>query len=279
MIALRFFTCPETGLNCGRKNLKSNLVARTARGLTDSKMRWADDGIFLAGRPHGETSVIANIFTRGNGRVMGLVKGGRSRRLRPLLQTGNRLAVEWRARLDDQLGVYTVEMLDANAARALDDQLALAGVNSIAALLQVLPERDPHPALFEAARECLARAGDGAFAAAIVRFELRFLGELGFGLDLTKCASTGQTDELIYVSPRSGQAISREAGAPYHEKLLPLPAFLKYATETVAPTAQEIAAGFAMTGYFLDARVFSDGAHPMPRAREEFGRVLKRKLG
>ncbi len=122
-------------------------------------MRWADDGIFLTGRPHGETSVIANIFTRANGRTHGLVKGGRSRRIRPILQTGNGVKVEWRARLDDQLGVYTVELTEPTAARILDDKVALAGVNAIVALLQVLPERDPHPRLFDAVNDCLAHGG------------------------------------------------------------------------------------------------------------------------
>ena len=189
-------------------------------------MRWADDGIFLSGRPHGETSVIANIFTRANGRTHGLVKGGRSRRIRPLLQTGNGLRVEWRARLEDQLGVYTVELTDPAAARILDDKLALAGMNAVAALLQVLPERDPHPKLFDAVNECLAQAGGAAFPASIARFELTLLDELGFGLDLSKCAATGSAENLIYVSPRSGQAVSQDAGEPYRDKLLPLPAFL-----------------------------------------------------
>src|SRR5271165_4216714 len=136
-------------------------------------MRWTDDGIFLLGRPHGESSVIADIFTRENGRTRGLVKGGRSRRILPILQTGNGLKVEWRARLEDQLGVYTVELAEPTAARVLDDVLALAGVNAVVALLQVLPERDPHPKLFEAATRCLALAGVPAFPASITRFELR----------------------------------------------------------------------------------------------------------
>jgi DNA repair protein RecO (recombination protein O) len=242
-------------------------------------MRWTDDGIFLAGRPHGETSVIANIFTRENGRALGLVKGGRSRRLRPLLQTGNCLRVEWRARLDDQLGVFTAELTGANAASVLDDRLALAGINTLAALLQILPERDPHPALFDAVMTCLELAGSQRFAAAIVRFELRLLDELGFGLDLKTCAATGRNDELVYVSPRSGQAVSREAGAPYRDKLLPLPAFLKHGSEIGEPAVNEIAEGLAMTSYFLCAHVFSEGSRPMPRAREDFERVLKRQEG
>lgn len=239
-------------------------------------MRWSDDGIFLSGRPHGETSVIANIFTRANGRTHGLVKGGRSRRIRPILQTGNALTVEWRARLDDQLGVYTVELASPTAAKVLDDQLALAGVSAIAALLQVLPERDPHPKLFVAAQDCLASAGGAAFPASIVRFELKLLDELGFGLDLTKCAATGTAESLTYVSPKSGQAVSGPAGEPYRDKLLPLPGFLLEGSMSGSPDGHDVVRGLAMTGYFLNAHVFAETGRPMPKAREEYLRLLER---
>lgn len=239
-------------------------------------MRWADDGIFLSGRPHGETSVIANIFTRANGRTHGLVKGGRSRRIRPILQTGNGLKVEWRARLDDQLGVYTVELAEPTAARVLDDMLALAGVNAVVASLQVLPERDPHPKLFDAVNECLALAGSAAFPASAVRFELKLLDELGFGLDLSKCAATGCVNDLVYVSPRSGQAVSQAAGEPYRDKLLPLPAFLLESSASSQPAGRDIAQGLAMTGYFLNAHVFAETGKATSRAREEFARLLER---
>jgi DNA repair protein RecO (recombination protein O) len=240
-------------------------------------MRWADDGIFLAGRPHGETSVIADIFTRANGRAKGLVKGGRSRRLRPLLQTGNTLGVEWRARLDDQLGVYTVELARATAAHALDDPSALAGMTALAALLQVLAERDPHPALYDAAQDCLAHASDASFPAAFIRFELRFLNELGFGLNLATCAATGRADDLIYVSPKSGQAVCRDAGEPYADRLLPLPAFLANAASAAAPSDAEIEAGLLLTGHFLAVHVFAESGKPLPTARDEFARALRRR--
>ncbi len=252
------------------------LACRRATRAVKTAMRWADDGIFLIGRPHGETSVIANIFTRGNGRTFGLVKGGRSRRIRPVLQTGNGLRVEWRARLDGQLGVYTVELTEATAARVLDDGLSLAGVNAIAALLQVLPERDPHPGLFNAALDCLRAAGAQGFPASIVRFELRFLDEMGFGLDLTKCAATGRSDNLVYVSPRSGQAVTGEAGEPYRERLLPLPAFLTHGCGIGQPSVQDVADGLTMTGHFLEAHVFAEGGKAMPKAREDFTRLLLR---
>jgi DNA repair protein RecO (recombination protein O) len=240
-------------------------------------MRWADDGIFLVGRPHGETSVIADVFTRQNGRARGLVKGGRSRRIRPLLQTGNGLKVEWRARLDDQLGVYTVELMDATASRVLDDKLSLAGMTALAALLQFLPERDPHPRLFDAARACLDAAGQNGFPAALIRFELRFLDELGFGLNLASCVATGRADDLAYVSPKSGQAVTREAGEPYRDKLLRLPKFLTETQGSDPPCGAEIHAAFAMTGHFLAAHVFSQASKPIPKAREDFTRLLQHR--
>ena len=239
-------------------------------------MRWADDGIFLSGRPHGELSVIADIFTCENGRARGLVKGGRSQRIRPILQTGNGLKVEWRARLDDQLGVYTAELTEPTAARVLDDKLSLAGVTALAALLKVLPERDPHPRLFDAAKACLGAAGNERFPASLIRFELRFLDELGFGLNLTACAATGRTDDLAYVSPKSGQAVTREAGEPYRDRLLPLPAFLRNAPGTDQPSHADLLAAFAMTGHFLGAHVFEETGRPIPKARDEFIRLLHR---
>ena len=240
-------------------------------------MRWSDDGIFLSGRPHGETSVIANILTRENGRTMGLVKGGRSRRLRPVLQTGNGVRAEWRARLDHQLGVYTVELTEATAARVLDDKLALAGVNSTVSLLLALPERDPHPKLFDALKQCLALAGSPSFPEWVTRFEVTLLDELGFGLDLSKCAATGQADGLVYVSPKSGQAVSEMAGAPYRDKLLPLPAFLLDGTSLDAPSRREVAQGLAMTGYFLNAHVYAEHGKALPKAREDFAILLEKE--
>ena len=240
-------------------------------------MRWADDGIFLLGRPHGESSVIADIFTRENGRTRGLVKGGRSRRIRPILQTGNGLKVEWRARLDDQLGVYTTELTEATASRVLDDKLSLAGVTALAGLLQILPERDPHPRLFEAAEICLKAAGETRFPVSLIWFELRFLDELGFGLNLTTCAATGRTDDLAYVSPKSGQAVSRQAGEPYRNRLLALPTFLNCAQGMDQPCHADLQSALAMTGHFLGAHVFAETGKPVPKAREEFIRLLRQR--
>jgi DNA repair protein RecO (recombination protein O) len=238
-------------------------------------MRWADDGIFLVGRPPGEKSVIADIFTRSHGRVPGLVKGGRSRQLRPLLQTGNELLVDWRARLDDQLGVYTAELVKATAARLLDDKLALAGVTALASLLLILPERDPHPKLFEAAAACLSSAASDDFPVIMIRFELTMLDELGFGLDLSRCAATGSTHDLVYVSPKSGQAVSRAPGEPYRDKLLRLPDFMKTSHSQGLPPRSDLIDGLTLTGYFLAVHVFGETNRPLPKARDEFVRLLQ----
>jgi DNA repair protein RecO (recombination protein O) len=150
-------------------------------------------------------------------------------------------------------------------------------VNAIVALLQVLPERDPHPKLFDALNECLATADSAAFPASITRFELKLLDELGFGLDLSKCAATGRSDDLVYVSPRSGQAVSQGAGEPYRDKLLPLPAFLLEGSASGPPAGREVARGLAMTGYFLNTHVFAETGKAMPKAREEFARLLEKE--
>jgi DNA repair protein RecO (recombination protein O) len=170
-----------------------------------------------------------------------------------------------------------VELTEPTAARILDDKLSLAGVNAAVSLLQVLPERDPHPKLFDALKQCLAQACSPAFPASITRFELTLLDELGFGLDLSKCAATGRADSLIYVSPKSGQAVSETAGAPYRDKLLPLPAFLLTGSPLDAPAGREVARGLAMTGYFLNAHVFAENGKAMPKAREDFAILLEKE--
>ena len=238
-------------------------------------MRWADKGIVLGGRPFGETSVIAEIFTCEHGRTFGLVKGGRSRRNRPLLQAGNILDTEWRARLDDQLGVFTVELVRSSSALVWDDPRALAALNTLAAHLQVLPERDPHRRLYEAAAAYLEHAAEPGFAARLVRFELLLLDELGFGLELRSCAATGTAENLVYVSPRSGQAVSSAAGAPYRDKLLRLPAFIKGA-DVQTPHDQDIADGFALTGHFLKQHVFEPQGWSLPQARNDLLHLMAR---
>src|SRR6516162_5227918 len=191
-------------------------------------MQWSDEGIVLGARRHGEANAILELMTRQHGRHLGLVYGGAGRRLRPILQTGNRVTAAWRARLDEHLGTYTVEGLELPAASFLAVSHAVYGITHLGALCRLLPERDPHPSIHEALLELLARLLDPRCAGPdFVRFELQLLAELGFGLDLGSCAATAATTELIYVSPKSGRAVSRAAGEPWKDQLLPLPAFLK----------------------------------------------------
>jgi DNA repair protein RecO (recombination protein O) len=238
-------------------------------------MDWTDDAIVLHVRPHGETSAVLDVFTREHGRHSGLVRGGRSRKIRPVLQTGNLLKVEWRARLSEHLGFFVAELDQPYAARALDDRLALAGINSLAGLAALLAERDPHPRLFELAELMLGHLDEPAlWPQLLVRFELLLLSELGVGLDLDRCAATGTREALIYVSPRSGGAVSASAGEAYKDRLLPLPAFLR--SHDGAASAQDVADGFALTGFFLERYVYEARNLPVPPARRQLLHLLAR---
>jgi DNA repair protein RecO (recombination protein O) len=238
-------------------------------------MDWSDEGIFLSAKPLGEANMVAELLTRAHGRHLGLVRGGRSRRMRPLLQPGNLLRATWRARLSEHLGGFTVELVEAHAARALDDAPALSAISSLAGLARLLPERDPHAELYDAALNVLHSFHDaGAWPALLVRWELQLLGELGFGLDLSECAATGIDADLAYVSPRSGRAVSRDAGQPYCSKLLKLPAFLLDDTAPIG--VGDIQAGFALTGHFLERDVLEPHGLVMPQARERLTALLAR---
>ena len=239
-------------------------------------MDWSDEGIFLGAKPLGEANAVAELFTLGHGRHLGLVRGGRSRRLRPLLQPGNRLRVTWRARLSEHLGGFNVELIEAHAARALDDAAALAAIGSLAGLARLLPERDPHPQLYAAALHVIGAFDEARlWPALLVRWELLLLQELGFGLDLSECAATGGDSELVYVSPRSGRAVSREAGEPYDAKLLKLPAFLREDDATSGES--DLLSGFALTGYFLERDVLAPHGLAMPETRERLIGLLARR--
>lgn len=242
-------------------------------------MDWQDQGIILAVRPHGETSAILELFTRANGRHLGLVRGGRSRTRRPVLQPGNVVEAEWRARLSEHLGTYTVELIESHAALALDDPLALAGLNTLTSLARLLPERDPHESLFDASLVVLAHIGDqDVWPGLLVRWELELLNELGFGLDLDACAATGETGDLIYVSPKTGRAVSRAAGEPYKHKLLALPSFLANGP-AAGPGLPDVLSGFTLTGYFLEKHVLGPRDIAMPEARGRLVGALESKAG
>ena len=189
-------------------------------------MQWTDEGIVLGVKRHGEASAILELMTREHGRHLGLVRGGFGSRLKPILQAGNGVSATWRARLDEHLGNYTVEGLQLRAANYFSAAHALYGVTHLAALMRLLPERDSHAGLYEALDGILNHLDDAVLAAPmVVRFELRLLSELGFGLDLERCVATGVAADLVYVSPKSGRAVSRAAGEPWADKMLRLPGF------------------------------------------------------
>lgn len=228
-------------------------------------MDWRDEGIVLSLRKHGESAVIAHLLTQRHGRHAGLVRGGNSTKMRGVLQQGNEVSVQWRARLEDHLGSFTVELQEGHTARVLSDPGRLSAMLSACALVDAcLPEREPHPDLFATLRALLSALPDGAWAAAYVAWELSLLAELGFGLDLSTCAATGATTDLIYVSPKSGRAVSASAGEDYKDKLLPLPQFLVGRGDADGPS---IADGLRLTGYFLDRHVLAPHARLMPDAR------------
>jgi DNA repair protein RecO (recombination protein O) len=238
-------------------------------------MEWSDEGIVLGVRKHGEANAILDLMTREHGRHLGLVRGGAGSRLRPVLQPGNSVAVVWRARLDEHLGHYTVEGLRLRTAALLGASASVYAVTHLAGLARLLPERDPHPSVHAALETILDRVEDvGAIAPMLVRFELQMLAELGFGLDLGTCAATGVTDDLVYISPKSGRAVSRTAGAPWRDRLLPLPAF--FVADETPPSTAEVAAGFAVTGLFLSRYVMEPRGLVMSEARQQFIAALVR---
>ncbi len=240
-------------------------------------MEWRDDGIVLGIRRHGETSAILEVMTRAHGRHLGLVRGGRSRRQQPVLQAGNSVTVMWRARLDEHLGTFQIEPLALHAARLFDSAVAIYGLQTLAAHLRLLPERDPHSGLVEALGQMIEQHDDAAAAAElIVRFELLVLEELGFGLDLAACAATGSREDLAYVSPRSGRAVSRVAGAPWAERMLVLPGFL--AAHGRRPEPAELEAAFRLTDYFFHRHVYAPRGLTAPEARAGFVRAWRRCL-
>lgn len=229
-------------------------------------MEWRDEGIILTVRNHGESSAIAEVLTAEHGRCPGLVRGGRSRQMRPVLQPGNHVAVTWRARLEEHLGQFAIEPLHLQAGLIMEEPLRLMALSSMTALAQTLPEREPHGRLFTAMQIILqAMDDDHVWPALLVRWELGLLDELGFGLDLSQCAATGSRDQLVYVSPKSGRAVSRTAGEPYHERLFALPGFLSRA-ETA--TRLDVNNGLRLTAYFLDRHVLGPRGLAMPQVRQ-----------
>ena len=230
-------------------------------------MEWTDEGVVLSVRPHGETAAVAEVFSHMHGRHLGLVHGGRGRLKRPILQPGNHVTAHWRARLADHLGVFRLELKHPHAAELLDSRLGLQGLECLTTLARLLPERDPHPNLFEVTLFVLGFLNDDRIWPALyARWELALLAELGFGLDLSACAVTGSNDYLAYVSPRTGRAVSMAAAEPYKDKLLPLPGLFTGAGAGGA-TAADVAAALRLTGHFLARDVLGPRGLTMPDAR------------
>jgi DNA repair protein RecO (recombination protein O) len=240
-------------------------------------MQWTDEGIVLGIKRHGEANGILELMTRERGRHLGMVRGGFGSRMKPVLQLGNSVSATWRARLDEHLGNYTIEALNLRASNFFAAPHAAYGVTHLAALMRLLPERDPHAALYVALEDILDRLDDVQTAAPMVaRFELQLLSEFGFGLDLEQCASTGARDNLVYVSPKSGRAVSREAGEPWADKLFRLPAFL--VEQSVMPAVQDLSDGFALTGFFLARHVLEPRGLELTDERSHFIAALIRAL-
>jgi DNA repair protein RecO (recombination protein O) len=241
-------------------------------------MEWRDEAIVLGLRPHGESAAIVTLLTPEHGRHAGLARGAGGRRGRSLYQPGNRVQAVWRARLGEQLGNFSCELVEAHGGRLIEDPMRLAALSSSAALVEAaLPEREPHRFLYDrllALLRSLQSDEPGMrWPQDYVRWELDLLTELGFGLDLSHCTVTGVTTDLAFVSPRSGRAVSRQAGGRYGDRLLPLPEFLGGAGPA---QSDEVTRGLALTGYFLEQHVFAP-PKALPPARNRLVQFLERR--
>jgi DNA repair protein RecO (recombination protein O) len=244
-------------------------------------MEWTDEAVILSVKPHGETAAVVEVLTRSHGRHSGLVHGGRSRKSRPVLQMGNHVSAHWKARLSEQLGSMTLELQRGYAAASMDDSAGLTALQSLCSLSRLLPERDPHPNLYEITLFVLGFLDEPTvWPALYVRWELALLQELGFGLELDVCAATGATQDLVFVSPKSGRAVSNQAGVPYADRLLALPAFLTRSRPTggnAIVTPSDVAAGMALTEHFLLTRVMNPRGMGLPDARGRLAHMLLRQ--
>jgi len=241
-------------------------------------MEWRDEAIILGVRPHGETSAIVELMTLAHGRHQGRVQGGRTRRWQPILQMGNRVEAHWWARLDEHLGRFRLEVRDFVAPLLMENPLQLYAMHTMSAHLRLLGERDPHPELYQGLNMVIEHGEDAFILAEILaRFELQLLSSLGFGIDLSACAATGTCDDLTYVSPKSGRAVSRQAGYPWRDKLLSLPQFLLYAEER-ASTPQALGEAFALTSFFLGRHIWEPRTLEPPLMRARYFHHLNQTL-
>ena len=231
-------------------------------------MEWTDEAIILDTKKLGESSIVVNLMTPEHGRHAGLVRGASKKRDAGIFQTGNIVRAHWRGRLEEQLGRFNCELTKANAANFLREPLKLAALSSACALTQsFLPEREAHRAIFEGLKFFISSLNeDHIWPMIYLRLELGMLKELGFGLDLSSCAATGSKRDLIYLSPKSGRAISKKAGTPYHNKLFKLPKVL--IDPSIHPSNSEIFYGLKITGYFFKRNVLGKSSQDIPNARK-----------
>jgi len=241
-------------------------------------MDWSGEGYVLSVKKHGETSAILELFTREKGRYLGLVRGGVSRKLRPVLQPGNKIKAEWRARLSEHLGSYTVEPIDSRAAELMNDRLSLAGLNAACAVTrEALPEREAHSGVYDAFEILINNLHDkDIWPALYIQWEAGLLTSMGYGMDLSRCAATGVTDNLTYVSPRSGRAVCSEAAEPYADKLYRLPGFMQPQNRSNDKSLgqKDVEAGLKLTGYFLETRLQWGVNRTLPEARNRLVSLL-----
>jgi DNA repair protein RecO (recombination protein O) len=240
-------------------------------------MEWSDEGIIVSAAPQGENNLVLHLLTRAHGKHAGLVHGGRSARQSASLQLGNRVKTQWRARLSDHLGVFSLEAIAMPMANILDDALRLQALQSACAVTaSALPEREPHEILFDALAALLSMLESEWWAAAYVRWEIGLLAELGFPLALDRCAVTGGNDQLAFVSPRTGRAVSLAAAEPYRDRLLPLPRFLIDPNALGSGDPDDVLRGLELTSHFLERAVFAALHRPPPAVRERFVESYRR---
>lgn len=240
-------------------------------------IEWRDEGAVLSSRPFGENAVILEVFTPTMGRHAGVVRGGASRKLAPVLQPGAQVAVAWKARLDQHLGAFTVEPIRSRAAQAMGDRLALSGLNAVCALLAaILPEREAHEPLYHRTIQLLDLLGQAdLWPLAYLRWEQALLEEMGFGMDLSACAVRGVNEDLAFVSPKTGRAVSREAAGAWADRLLLLPPVLAGKGDA---DAAEIVKALVTTGFFIEKRLMrSLGERPVPAARQRLIEMIARQ--
>ncbi len=244
-------------------------------------MHWSDASIILSSRKYGESSAVVRVLAREHGVFAGVVRSANSKNNRGIVQAGNVVSSQWQARLSQQLGTFKLELLEAHAAHIMQDEAKLAALSSACTITEMaLPERHPYPKLFSSLHEFLhTLTASNQWQQDYVKYELSVLAESGFGLDLSECAATGVTEDLIYVSPKSGRAACREAGEPYKDKLFSLPAFLLSSpnpeSRTPNPNHKEILAGMQLTGYFLEHSLLAPHGKKLPAARMRLQNILQ----